>query len=306
MTKNTIDEHKIYYLGPKGTFGEEAAIKYAKSNNTNNKSRLVNLTLIEKPSHEAIAREIAKNGSVGVIGYYNYLEGLVQECVDLIYENNLHIIDTKRITITLAMGRHTTNSNNSIVYSHPKALAQCSNFLYKNYPDINLIETPSTTDAINKVLKEKKGLVIAKKESLKKCHKKGIEIIANDIGNNKNNKQNYTDFYVVSKTNKSISSDANTTMFAVVPHIDRVGLLQGILSQISFYGINIHKIHSRPAIDGVNIYENEEPQMFYLEVGVNPKQEEFKRLIDSLNFGLKPKGSNVEVVRVLGAYYIQK
>ena len=70
--------------------------------------------------------------------------------------------------------------------------------------------------------------------------------------------------------------------------------------QIAYYGLNNAKIHSRPALDNVEM--DLEPQMFYLEIMNHKDSEDFKRCIDSLKYKLTPKRKDVEVVRVLGSY----
>ncbi len=275
---------KIAYLGPKGTFTEDAAKMAA--------DRLGGAELIDKKSIEAVARSVAGiEAELGVMACYNYLEGLVQECLDLIYENNLKIAGAERVYVKFAIGMKNGNADFSRVYSHPKALAQCSNYLFQNYPKAQQIPVASTSKAIEEAINNS-GLAIAKKEAFK-----NIAVLAEDVGNKKHCRKNFTDFYVVARDYSKKVSENALTMIAVTPHIDRPRLLRDILDVIN---INIEKIHSRPAIDEVNLGSNGEPQMFYLELVCHMESDEFKAYVSRLQKEFETPGK--ELVRILGSY----
>ncbi len=284
---------KISYLGPKGTYSEQATHELAK----NIKEDMEFVPLV---SLETVAKSVDSNNSdFGVVPYYNYLEGLVQECLDLVYENDLRIIGAKRFPIVLSIGSHKDWSDRDVVYSHPKALAQCSDYLLDHHPKSKQVAVTSTAEGAKKVSETKSGLAVA---SLKALEKYGLNIIAENVGNKRQGRTNFTDFYLVSKKNNVKEEDGKDylTMVAITPHIDESGLLANILFQIAYHGLNNAKIHSRPALDEVDI--RTEPQMFYLEIMCHKDFEDFKRCIDALKYKFTPKGKDIEVVRVLGSY----
>jgi len=282
----------INYLGPQKTYSNQVAELFA--------ANMREVKLKPKASLESVAKEVSltKEG-LGVMAYYNYLEGLVQECLDLIYENDLRIIGAQRLPIILSIGQDKNNIDLTSVYSHPKALAQCSEWLMKNYPQTKQIGALSTAGAASKVSKES-GMAIA---SLSALVDNGLDILAQDIGNKKYGRTNFTDFYLVSKEDiqKQDKTKNYLTMVAITPHIDKPGLLSDILMQVAYHNLNNVKIHSRPALDDVQI-DNNEPQMFYLEMKTHESSDDFKRCIDSLKYKLTPHGKDIEVVRVLGSY----
>ena len=92
-------------------------------------------------------------------------------------------------------------------------------------------------------------------------------------------------------------------MIAVIPSVDRVGLLAEILGQIAFFGINLLKIHSRPALSDHSTQNA--PQMFYLEMQTKTESKEFQLCRATLDLRLTlgnqtPKADGV--VRLLGDY----
>ena len=287
---------RLTYLGPRFSYSEKAAMKLASQIK-------IGLEVLPLVSAQAVAYSLVskdrEKADFAVLPYYNFLDGLVQECLDLIYENRLFIIGSQRIPIELSLGQPPNAETDHTIYSHPKALAQCSEYLWQNYPKFRQVATSSTSGAAKLVGNEGKGLAISAKDALLNY---GLEIVGENVGNKRHGKTNFTDFYVLATTdNDSYDPDLNYfTMIAVTPHMDRAGLLSEILGQIAFYGLNNAKIHSRPAID--EVLTDVEPQMFYLEIMAHKKNENFKRCIDSLKYRLAPKGKNVEVVRVLGSY----
>ncbi|MEM5798267.1 MAG: prephenate dehydratase domain-containing protein [Candidatus Aenigmatarchaeota archaeon] len=289
---------KIGYLGPENTYTGQATKMLAEKIKEETE-------LVEMVSLQAVATSVAScEVDMGVMAYYNYLEGLVQECLDLIYENDLKINAMQRLPIILSIGAHRENTNEGEVYSHPKALAQCSEWLWRYYRNSKQIPVTSTAAAAKKVAEMKSGLAIASSEALKNY---GLRIIAEDIGNKKNRRTNFTDFYLVARENwqEYDPSKRYLTMVAITPHMDKPGLLAEILQQIAYHNLNLAKIHSRPALDDVEI-EGLEPQMFYLEIMEHQANTDLVRCIDSLKYKLTPKGRDIEVVRVLGSYEMPK
>lgn len=284
--------NKLVCLGPKNTFSEVVAKLFLKD-----LSEPLELELL--CSFESVAKAVSSmNAKFGVLAYYNFLEGLVQENLDLIYENDLKIIGVKRLPITFSVGGDKGNVEK--IYSHPKALAQCSNWLWKNYSGAELISVSSTAEAVEKVKSFGSGLAIANIDAFENSD---LEIISIDIGNKKHGKTNFTDFYLVSKENgvEFDSSKKYLTMVAITPHKDESGLLAKILNLIASYNLNNAKIHSRPALDEVNTMESE-PQMFYLELETHKDEGKFRECISSLRQILAPEDLDVETVRVLGSY----
>jgi prephenate dehydratase len=158
----------------------------------------------------------------------------------------------------------------------------------------------STTEGVKHVCNDKRGFVIAGLDALQ-AH--GVPVLAEDIGNTRHGKSNFTDFFLLAgaPVMQFLPDIQYSTMIAVTPHIDRVGLLEEILFQIAYHDLNLAKIHSRPAIDDVK-YAVGEPQMFYLEIMCHSGQENFQRCVESLQYKFSLHGSQCDAVRVLGSY----
>ena len=284
----TASSAKLHYLGPIKTFSEEAASRFSDSGTER----------APQPSFESIAQAVANSdGDHGVLPYYNYLEGLVQESLDLIYEYQLHVSDLQRIPITLSIGGPTTTLASAQVYSHPKALAQCSDFLREHLPDAVLMPVSSTAEAARRAQETGVGLAIARAGALRENQ---LHVLREDVGNRKHGRANFTDFLLVSREPLGAPASPARTILAVTPRSDRIGLLADILSSLRFFGVNIAKIHSRPAIDQVAV--DVEPQMFYLELLCNSTDVPFRRCLETLTFRFEEVESSGVGLRVLGAF----
>jgi len=281
----------VAYLGPEKTNSEIAARAIA--------LRVGETELVPVLNIPAVAQAVGRNSAkYGVMPYYNYLEGLIQQTLDLIYENSLYIRDIYRMPITHVIGAYPENRGNTI-YSISVAMGQCDEYLAEHYPNVPQIAVSSTAEGARIVSGKKEGMAVGNAEAMKYF---GLEIIAEDIGNRRHGRKNFTDFYFVSKEkNPEFNpSDEYFTMVAITPHVDKPGLLAQILDQVAYHGINNAKIHSRPAIDFVDMAND--PQMFYLEMVCHETSSDFIRCVDALKYGLTPKGKDIEVVRVLGSY----
>lgn len=283
----------IDYLGPENSYSEKAAHELIADNTA---------AFTPCPTFQSIASRVSEDADSlhrGVLPYYNFLEGLVQETLDLIYEYRLTILDVRRVKIVHCLGKFPNDREAHDVFSKSIALAQCSDYLQKHFPGIKRIAVDSTTEGARRVAREKTGLAISAIEALTS---NGLEVIASDIGNKKHGRDNATDFYLVGKDAPAIPKNdlRYLTMIAVTPHVDKPGLLAGILSQVAYYGLNNAKIHSRPAIDQVD--EIASPQMFYLEIVSRPDDENFIRCVDALRYHLTPRQKDIETVRILGSY----
>ncbi len=281
---------KICFLGPRLTFSEKAALAFAGT-----------LTPPAEPtpatSFEAVAQAVRRSpGALGVLPYYNFLEGLIQESLDLIVEYDLRIADACRVPISFAMGGWPEKEK--LVFSHPKALAQCSDFLRKHFPDAGLETVASTADAPARVARRGSGCAVAGETALEIA---GLPILARDIANRRYGKPNFTEFLLLSRAESDVTTSQRPdgvmrTMVVITPNLDEPGLLATILGQVAFHRINVAKIHSRPLF--LEEASDTEPQMFYLELTCPLGSPALALCVESL----RHRFGRVESVRLLGQF----
>lgn len=268
---------RIHYLGPPNSFSEQAALKVAAHVGAAETSPAPNL--------EAIAQRVAGGTAgprrvLGVLPYYNFLEGLVQESLDLTYEHGLVINAAVRIPIRFGLGGLPADERDEVL-SHPKGLAQCSDYLARHLPQARLTAVASTSEAARLAAENPRTVAIATEAALRDH---GLDVIADDVGNLRYGRPNFTDFFVVGVEDERavLGLDADRTMLAITPPTDRPGLLADVLSLFAFVRLNFAKIHSRPALEDVSI--DIEPQMFYVEIMTTPESDALMRALEMLSY----------------------
>lgn len=179
---------KLAYLGPK-TYSEKTAELFAERIKAD-------VELVALPSLEEVALSLTTSeADLAVMAYYNLLAGEVPNCQDLIHKHRLHVIAVQRLSIVMSIGGYHGSKNYSKVYSHPMALAQCSDYLAENYPVSEQVAVKSTSAGAAIVSETKSGLAIGRSDALAE---NGLELIADDICNKLDGRKNFTDFYLVS------------------------------------------------------------------------------------------------------------
>jgi prephenate dehydrogenase len=269
----------IGYLGPEGTYTDEAARQLFPA-----------LTRSPYPSIAAVFAAVAAQGiSAGVVPIESLVQGPVTETLDNLfrYAGQVSIGDMLVLPIDHAIGALGGASNIRRVLSKDQALHQCSEYLSRQFPHATLVETPSTTAAMQLIVEQewRDAAAIGSAEALQQY---GLEVIARGIGNPPQNKTKFAvlgdDFHARTGT--------DATSFVIYPHRDRIGLLEDILHFISRDGgLNLSSIHSRPDTKG--------GFRFYIEVEGHAEDRAVARCLAAMEHSLAADG--VEV-RVFGAY----
>lgn len=226
---------KVGYLGPQGTFSEEAAEKVFE-----NKEH-------KKQDFGTIAEilDAVADGTIddAVVPVESSLEGAVTATLDVLAgELDLQIKGEAVLQITenLLAKKGTQLSEIIAVYSHPQAIGQCRNFLSKELPKAEIRHTNSTASAAREVLESTgKYAAIA---SLAAAKAYDLEVISPGI---QDNGGNVTRFLDISKNYHIKTGDDKTSI--VFSTEDKPGSLYGILDIFNLWDINMTRIESRPA-----------------------------------------------------------
>ncbi|MEM1885256.1 MAG: prephenate dehydratase domain-containing protein, partial [Candidatus Jordarchaeales archaeon] len=136
---------RVAYLGPRGTFTEEATKKFF----NNVEAELIPITTISG----VISMVEKGHADMGVLPIENSVEGSVTTTLDLLVRSNVKICGEIILPVEHCLiGKEKIDFKEiTAVYSHPQALAQCRNFLAKNLPQARLYETSSTAEAVRLV-----------------------------------------------------------------------------------------------------------------------------------------------------------
>jgi len=220
----------IYYLGPSGSYSEILA-----------KNEFSDHALISVASFEKVVENVLEDkNAVGILGIENSSSSSVHTNVDMIFNTNLFIIGEATMSIRLHLiGLMGTNTQDvKEVYSHPQALAQCTEFIQNNSFIMHPIE--STTAAVERIAKKNdiRIAAIASSQSVKP----GLEIIQKNIANHANNMTRWV--FVTSVQNKHVPHANKLTVIFTVKH--EPGSLVKVLQKIAEARGNLTRIESRP------------------------------------------------------------
>ena len=231
---------RIGFLGPEGTFCEEAGKIYIRG--LQNTAELVPYATI----HDLLFAVGQGKVKEGITPIENSIEGTVTVVTDtLVKDVNLKIKKELVLPIYhyLIGHRKVKLSDITDVVSHPQALEQCKGFLRGKLPKVKLHLSYSTAEAVCQVassLTPQKVFAAIGSQASAKMY--GLKILAVKI----NAALNCTRFVVLSKSDaKRTGRDKTSIVFAALKDVP--GSLHDILGEFAIKNINLTKIESRPA-----------------------------------------------------------
>ena len=220
----------IAYLGPDATYTHLAAIRRFGSSLEYSPQKSISDVFIEVSRGHA---------DYGVVPIENSTEGVVTNTLDLFVDSDLKIVSQIVTPIQHCLVAKDPSVTPTTLFTHPQALAQCRRWIEQNHPNIEIMETSSTTRAAELAREKVGGMAIA---SSLAAEKYGLEILDRNI---QDNSQNATRFLVLGRQcSPSTGKDRTSLMFSVP---DKVGALHDALRAFRQHAINMTKIESRPS-----------------------------------------------------------
>lgn len=189
------------------------------------------------------AMEAIQNGSANyaVLPIENSSAGFVTQSFDLLVEYDACIVGEQIIKIDHALlgVKGATKEEISIVYSHPQALMQCSDYL-ESHPNWSQKSFVNTATAAKKVMEDslKNQAAIA---NIKTADIYGLDVLEDTI---QDNKDNYTRFIIVTSQKIFEKKAGKVSICFEIPH--ESGSLYHMLSHFIYNDLNMVKIESRP------------------------------------------------------------
>ncbi|MDM5197460.1 prephenate dehydratase [Fictibacillus enclensis] len=239
---------KVAYLGPHGTFSEEAAHRYFKD-------RHIDWHICDSVPEvlEAVGDGLA---DWGIAPIENAIEGTINMTVDSLLVNDLYIAGEVILPVSLhLLGTPGTKEEDiQEVWSIPPALAQCREYIRSlKVKTRHFDSTASAAEAIREAGRND----VAAVASAYAGDLFGLVKVRRNI---EESYENQTRFVVVTKDKKA-PSDAKKTMLQVIPSDEYTGVLSSILNVFSALNINLTWIESRPTKKKLGAYQ------FFLEAG---------------------------------------
>ena len=232
---------RLAFLGPPGTFSEEAALRYDPE-----------AQLLPFVSISAVAAAVDSGmADEGVVPIENSLEGSVTETLDtLIHDSLLSVRNEIVLPIenVLLVRPGATATGIKAVFSHPQALAQCRGFIERCFPKAALEAALSTAAAVEEMMGREDAAAIGNRRAAELY---GAEVLAEGI---QDRATNLTRFVVLAGEDHPPTGDDKTSLAFAFAVEDRPGLLASALEEFSRRGINLSKIESRPSKERLGVY----------------------------------------------------
>jgi prephenate dehydratase len=234
--------NSIAFLGPAGTWSEEAAMRYGGTGTS----------LLPLGSFPAVVSAVETGlADAGVLAIENSLEGAVGTTLDLlIHETELSIVAEVVVAIRhmLLARPEMSLADITVLRSHPQALAQCRRFIERVLPRAQTAAALSTTAAVEEILEEQSSAAISTPRAAELYP---VQILARDI---QDRQTNQTRFVVLAPRDAPPTGDDKTSIAFSTRKAEQPGALVALLNEFAARSINLTKLESRPARERLGHY----------------------------------------------------
>jgi prephenate dehydratase len=276
---------RVTYLGPAGTFTEDALLAAAGD---------AEIEAIASPTvFDAIVAVDEGNADRSLVPFENSIEGAVRSTLDTL------AFDATQVAI---VGEHDHPISHSLiarseldleriemVLSHPQATAQCAHFIRRQLPDAEVRSVASTAEAVRAVSESDRPWAALGAASAAKIY--GCVVLRDAV---EDSPDNMTRFVWLAPTGTDVTGAGawRTTLVFSELGEDHPGALVEALTEFSRREVNLTRIESRPLRRGLGRY------MFFIDLEGSASDAVVAEAIDALR-------TKAETVRILGSYPVQ-
>ena len=263
----------IACLGPEGTFTQAAALKQF--------GQSACLKLLG--SIEQVFREVSSDAcDYGVVPVENSIEGAVNITLDLLLASELKLCGELELRIHQQLLSHADKLEDiQVVYSHEQSLAQCRQWLDANLADARRVPLPSNGQAALKARAAEGSAAIAGEQAGVIY---GLPVLRKNI---EDNPDNTTRFLALGKSAPAPTGRDKTSLLFAMP--SKPGSLLNMLACFADHGVNMTRIESRPARQGMWEY------VFFVDILGHADDDGVARALSELQ-------DKAAMMKLLGSY----
>ena len=246
------------YLGPPGTFSEQAISNYC--------ANYGGITTACDSIRDIVEAVTADEVDLGLLPLENSLEGSVNLSLDLLYQHS-ELKLYREIVLPIAqylLAQPGVNKEEiEEIYSHPQAIAQSGDYLAAEFKEAKIIYTDSTAAAAKKALTARNRAAVG---SIRLAEIYELEIMVENL---QGDLPNATRFVLAAKKNKDFgtnnhlgraaASDFKTSIICA-PEVNEAGVLYRMLGKFAKEKIDLTRIESRPSRQRLGEY------IFYIDL----------------------------------------
>jgi prephenate dehydratase len=270
---------RVGYLGPAGTYSEEALRASAPAG----------VEEVPYPTiYDAVMAVHDREVDRAVVPIENALEGAVAVTLDTLAldATDVRIVAevVHPIHHCLVAARPLELKEIARVVSHPQATAQCARFLRERLAHAQRVVAPSTADAVLSVRESPDGSAALGSRLAAEIY--GCEILAADV---EDHPDNATRFVWLAAAAEPGGAGSKTSVVFWGSGDESPGWLVGALSELSQRAVNLTRIESRPRRIALGHY------MFFIDLEGDVRDGNVADALDGLR-------AHVQELRVLGSY----
>jgi chorismate mutase/prephenate dehydratase len=269
-----LEDHlTVAYLGPQGTFSQEAVIKHFGG--------------LTATSPCASIDEVFRQVETGAAGYAmvpveNSTEGAVGRTLDLLLTTSARACGEVMLPVRQClMAKVKRRDAIRRVYSHTQGLAQCQRWLARHMPKVETVAVVSNAEAARRAAKERGAAAIASKTAAALY---GLSVLARNI---EDDPKNTTRFLVLGDHDAAPSARDKTSLILSTRNVP--GAIHDLLTPLAANQVSMTRLESRPARTGLWEY------VFYVDVEGHQQNANVARALAEL----EPKAS---FLKNLGSY----
>jgi chorismate mutase/prephenate dehydratase len=245
---------RVAFLGPAGTFSEEASLGYFGSS-------IVRVPCVSLD--EVFRLTSAGAADFGVVPIENSTEGGVARALDLFLHTPLFIVGETSLFVRHNLLRRTdTLEGLQAVLAHPQALAQCHEWLNTHLPGIERRPVSSNAEGARLASLDHTLAGIA---STRAGSEFGLHVVARAIQDDPNNR---TRFVIVAhpQQHPAPKASGHDCTSLVVSVTNKPGAVHDLLVPLKNNGVSMSRFESRPARSGQWEY------YFYIDIEGHPDE----------------------------------
>jgi len=243
---------RVAYLGPAGTFSEEAALGYFGSS----------ILRVPCANFDEVFHVTATGAAdFGVVPVENSSEGVVTRSLDLFLHTPLFIIGETSLFVRHNLLRKLdTLEGITAVLAHPQALAQCNSWLSAHLPHAERRPVASNAEGARLAALDPSVAAIA---STRAGGEFGLHVVSPAIQDDAHNR---TRFAIVTHPQRhpAPKPSGHDCTSLVVSVTNRPGAVHDMLVPLKTHGVSMTRFESRPARSGQWEY------YFYIDVEGHP------------------------------------
>ncbi|HVL36737.1 MAG TPA: prephenate dehydratase [Burkholderiales bacterium] len=267
---------RVSYLGPEGTFSEQAVRKHF--------GAAVEALPVASVD-EAFRRCEAGGAQFTVVPAENSTEGVVGRTLDLLVGTPLRICGEVELRVqqNLLSGAGSLGAIRT-VYSHAQSLAQCNGWLAQHLPAAARVAVTSNAEAAQRAAAE--GAATAAIAGEAAAARYGLAIVARSI---EDDATNTTRFLVLGTIEPGPSGRDRTSL--VMSAENRPGAVHALLTPLAEHGVSMTRIESRPARARASLWE----YLFFIDLEGHQRDERVAAALAALR-------AQAPFLKILGSY----